>query len=133
MRVMPVQRPDNWQLIWLVMGAAVLTAVVYLLLGWDILGAGDLTAEEGPPGIIYVAAGSYLVGGLLILLRRRWLWIMGAVINALVLLFFFTLYAERPSVLLSPGGLFSKAAQILLEVGLIYLIVSDWLRRRKHG
>lgn len=132
MRVMPVQRPDNLPVIWLVMGAAVLTAVVYLMMGWDILGAGDLTAAEGPPGIIYVAAGSYLVGGLLILLRRRWLWIMGAVINALVILFFFSLYAERPSVLLSPGGLFSKAAQILLEVGLIYLIVSDWLRKRQN-
>jgi len=93
---------------------------------------GDITAEEGPAGITYVAAGSYLVGGLLILLRRRWLWVMGAVINALVILFFFTRYQARPAVLLSPAGIVSKAAQILLEVGLIYLIVSDWLRGRQN-
>ena len=57
---------------------------------------------------------------------------MGAVINALVILFFFSMYQERPAVLLSPGGIVSKAAQILLEVGLIYLIVTDWLRSRRN-
>jgi hypothetical protein len=98
--------------------------------GFQLAGCGGFRADERPSGIIYVAAGSYLVGGLLILLRRRWLWVMGAVINALVILFFFSIYQERPAVLLSPGGIISKAAQILLEVGLIYLIVTDWLHSR---
>jgi hypothetical protein len=42
---------------------------------------------------------------------------------------------ELPAVLLSPGGIISKGAQILLEVGLIYLIVTDWLRssRKNRG
>lgn len=126
------QERKELPVVWLVAGMAVLTAVIYLMMGWDWLGVGDITAEERPAGITYVAAGSYLVGGLLILLRRRWLWVMGAVINALVILFFFTMYQARPAVLLSPAGILSKAAQILLEVGLIYLIVSDWLRGRQN-
>jgi hypothetical protein len=126
------QERNELPVVWLVVGLAAVTAVIYIMMGWDWLGVGDLTAEEGPSGIIYVAAGSYLVGGLLILLRRRWLWVMGAVINALVILFFFSIYQERPAVLLSPGGIISKAAQILLEVGLIYLIVTDWLRSRNR-
>jgi hypothetical protein len=34
------------------------------------------------------------------------------------------------SVLFSPGGLTTKAAQLLLEAGLLYLIAGDW--RRTH-
>jgi hypothetical protein len=127
------QERNELPVVWLVVGLAAVTAVIYIMMGWDWLGVGDLTAEEGPSGIIYVAAGSYLVGGLLIFLRRRWLLVMGAVINALVILFFFSMYQERPAVLLSPGGIVSKAAQILLEVGLIYLIVTDWLRSRRKS
>jgi hypothetical protein len=67
-----------------------------------------------------------LIGGLLILLRRRWLWIIGAVINALVILFFVQLYQNRPVVFFSPGGLVSKAAQQLLETALLYLIAASW-------
>jgi hypothetical protein len=73
-----------------------------------------------------------LIGGLLILLRRRWLWIIGAVINALVILFFVQLYQNRSVVLFSPGGLVSKAAQLLLEATLLYLIAASWLRARRQ-
>jgi hypothetical protein len=90
---------------------------------------GDLQTEEQPATIIYVAAGSYLLGGLLILFQRRWLWITGAVINAMVMLVFFNAYLQRPAVLLSPGGLLSKTAQLLLELVLIYLIITDWRAR----
>jgi hypothetical protein len=80
------------------------------------LGVGDLQTAEGP-AIALVAAGCYLMGGLMILLHRRWLWIVGAVINALVIMF-------------SAGGLTTKAAQLLLEVCLLYLIITD--RRSLH-
>ena len=116
--------------IWLAVALAVLAAISYVLIGLHLLGVGDLQTAEAPATIIYVAAGSYLLGGLLILLRRRWLWIVGAVINALVILFFVMAYQDRPAVLLSPGGLASKAAQLLLEASLVYLIVMDW--RRAH-
>jgi len=112
--------------IWLAVGLAVFTALTYVLMVWNVLGVGDLKMDEKPAGIIYFAAGCYLVGGLLILLRNRWLLLFGAFINAMVLLFFFNLYQDRPAVIFSPGGLISKIAQILLEFALIYILVIIW-------
>jgi hypothetical protein len=107
-------------------GLAILTALSYVLMAFDILGVGDLKMDEKPAGIIFVAAGCYLLGGLLILLRNRSLLLFGAGINALVILFFFNLYKDRPAVVFSPGGLVSKIAQILLEFALIYVIAVNW-------
>jgi hypothetical protein len=87
--------------------------------------------DEKPAGIIYFAAGCYLVGGLLILLRNRWLLLFGAFINAMVVLFFFNLYQNRPAVIFSPGGLISKILQIALEITLIYVIVLVWKSGKK--
>lgn len=122
---------NHLRTLWLAVGLAVIAGFAYVLIAQNILTVGDVQPSEGPPTIVYVAAVSYLIGGLLTLARRRWLWIFGAVINALVILFFFQLYQDRPSVLLSPGGLISKAAQILLEIVLVYLIVASWWRERR--
>jgi len=103
---------------------ALLAALVYFLMGAGVLQPGDLQTDEAPAGIAYIAGACYAVGGLLILARRRWLWVIGAVINALVIVMFIAAYAARPTVLLSTPGLATKAAQILLEIGLIYLIVT---------
>jgi hypothetical protein len=111
---------------WLAVALALIAALSYLMIQLGLLGVGDLQPTEGPAAIVYVAAGGYLLGGLLILVRRRWLWIVGTVINALVILFFFMAYANRPAVMFSPGGLATKAAQLLLEVSLLYLIVTGW-------
>ncbi len=105
---------------------AIVAGIAYLLIDLDILAVGNLRPSEEPAGIIYVAAGCYLAGGLLILAHRRWLWIFGAAMNALVILFFFQMYQGRTEVLYSPGGFVTKAVQILLEAILIYLIISDW-------
>jgi hypothetical protein len=110
--------------IWLAVALSLLTALIYVMMDMNILAVGDLTAAERPSGIIYVAAGGYALGGLLILLRWRWLWAAGAVMNALVMFVFLQFYMERPAVLFSPGGLASKAAQLLLEGLLIYLILT---------
>jgi hypothetical protein len=117
--------------LWLAVGLALLAACGYLLIRWAMLGVGDLPTSEQPATIVYVAAGSYLLGGLLILLRRRWLWMVGAVINALVMLFFFMAYLSRPAIMFSPGGLATKGAQLLLEVCLLYLILNAG--RLGHG
>jgi hypothetical protein len=122
----------TWVL-WLDVALALTTAFSYLLIAWKILGVGDLRTDEGPAAIVYVSAGCYLLGGLLILARRRWLWITGLIINTLVLLFFFSAYQNRPAVMFSPGGLATKAAQLLLEVGLVYLIMTDWLHSRQQA
>jgi len=126
-----LQSPAQRRILWLAVGLAILTAVTYLLMVWNVLGVGDLQVDEKPAGIIYFAAGCYLVGGLLILLRNRGLLLFGAFINAMVLLFFFNLYQGRPAVIFSPGGLISKIAQILLEIALIYVIVLVWKRGKK--
>ncbi len=103
-----------------------LAAVGYVLLAVGILGSGGLEPDEGAAVIVFVAAGCYAIGGLLIALRRRWLWLAGAVMNALVMLMFFSMYAERPEVMLSGGGVATKSAQLLLQLALLSLL----LRRR---
>ena len=112
---------------------ALLAALVYFLMGAGVLQPGDLQADDAPAGIAYFASACYVVGGLLILARKRWLWVVGAVINALVIVGFFAAYAARPGVLFSVPGLATKTAQILLEIGLIYLIVTHKQRKREAG
>jgi hypothetical protein len=107
---------------WTAFALAFLAAFSYILMELNLLGAGDLEADEKPAGIIYVAAGCYTLGGLLVLLRKRGLLVFGAVINAMVMFFFFSAYQNRPAVLFSPGGLVSKTTQLLLEVALFSLI-----------
>ena len=126
--------PKSTRMIWIAVALALITALSYILMQFNILGVGDLHMDEKPAVIIYVAAGCYLFGGLLILLRNRWLLLFGAFINAMVILFFFNLYQNRPAVMFSPGGLVSKIAQILLEVTLIYVIAANWKKtsRRPH-
>ena len=126
-----MKNPLPKQTIWLAVGLALAAALTYVLMALNVLGVGDLAAAEKPAGIVYAAAGGYVLGGLLILLRRRWLWVIGALINGIVLLVFFNFYAERPSVLLSPGGLVSKVAQILLELALFVLIFSQSRRAKR--
>ncbi len=125
----PVTHTNRAAALWLAFALAIVAALVYVLIAQGMMAIGDVPQAKEGIGIVYAAAGGYLLGGLLILVRRRWLWIIGAVINALVIIFFFRMYQNRPSVLLSPGGLISKAAQILLEVTLIYLILR-WRRSR---
>lgn len=117
--------------IWIAMALALLTALSYVLINAGALTVGDVLYEEGSTAIAYIAAGCYFVGGLLILLRRCWLWILGLAMNTLVLLAFFQMYQNRLLILFSPGGLATKIAQLLLEVCLIYLIIASW-REARH-
>jgi len=103
---------------------ALISALFYFLLGAGVLTPGDLPAEEAPAAIPIIAGLGYAIGGLLILARKRWLWVVGAVINALAIAFFFAAHAGRPAVLFSTAGVATKVAQILLEVVLIALIVT---------
>jgi hypothetical protein len=119
------------RVMWIAVGLAIFTAFAYVLIAFNILGVGDLHMDEKPATIIYVAAGCYVLGGLLILLRNRWLLIFGIGINALVILFFFNLYKERSAVMFSPGGVVSKIAQILLEVAFLYIKAVHWRQSSK--
>lgn len=126
-------RTQRVRAMWLAVLLAVLAAVSYLLIQFGVFGVGDLQPAEGPALIVYVAAGGYLLGGLLILVRRRWLWVVGAVINALVILFFVLGYQHRPAVMFSPGGVATKVAQLLLEGALLYLILTAGRQLRRQA
>jgi hypothetical protein len=111
-------------------GLALFTALTYLLIASNVLGVGDPQVARDGGLIIYVAAGCYLIGGLLILLRNRWLLIFGMFINFMVILFFFSMYQSRPEVMFSPGGIVSKLAEILLEISLLFVLVTNWKKSK---
>lgn len=126
MNAIPSAAKTHARVMWTAVALALSTAIAYILMAFNVLGVGDLQTGEKPMNIILVAAGCYLLGGFLILLRNRWLLLFGAFINAMVVLFFFSMYQERPAVMFSPGGLLSKTAQILLEVSLLYVLAVNW-------
>jgi hypothetical protein len=127
---MNMLRTNSSRFTWLAVGLALFTALTYILIASNIFSVGDPQVARDGGAIIYVAAGCYLFGGLLILLRNRWLLLFGAFINFIVILFFFSIYQARPEVLLSPGGITSKFAQILLEIALLLVLVSNWKRSK---
>ena len=108
---------------------AVVAVIAYVLMGIGVIQPGNLDTEEGMPSFYYVIPAGYLVIGILCLLKRRGLWIILAVINAFTILVFYAMYAAQPDVILSAPGLITKIAQILLEICLVYLIVT--LKREK--
>ena len=59
------------RVMWAAVSLAIFSAIAYVLIAFNILGVGDLQIAEDGGAIVYVAAGSYLLGGLLILVRRR--------------------------------------------------------------
>jgi hypothetical protein len=100
---------------------ALLAAIFYFLTGFNVISVPETDGSGGPPGWAYIGGGCYLLGGLLILLRKRWLWIIGLVANTLVIIAFFTMHHARPEIMTSLPGLGTKIPQVLLEIGLIYL------------
>ena len=103
---------------------ALIAAAGYILMAIGVIQPGDLMSENEPtPAIFYIVPAGYIIGGILIFQKKRWLWITGAVINGFGILVFYLGYASQPDVLWSAPGLITKIAQIPLEIGLIYLIV----------
>jgi hypothetical protein len=102
---------------------ALISALVYVFLILGIMKVGDMFPDEGVPVYFYIVPTGYVIGGLLIFLKRRWLWITGAVLNSIPIVVFYAAYAGRPDIMLSAPGIIAKIAQVLLEIGLIYLIV----------
>ena len=125
-----VQSTNNTRIMWTAVVLALVTSLSYVLMALNVLGVADLQVGEKPANIIFVAAGCYLLGGLLILTRNRWLLLFGVFINAMIIWFFYNTYQNRPTVMLSPGGLVSKIAQALLEVALICVIAVNWKKSK---
>ena len=104
---------------------ALISALLYVFLILGILTAGELAADQEVPTGFYIVPASYVIGGLLIFLKKPWLWMAGAVLNAIPIVVFYAAYAGRPDIMLSAPGLISKIAQVMLEIGLVYLIVAS--------
>ncbi len=101
---------------------ALAAGVFYVLMGVGVMTVPALSAEEAPPAIAYIAAGCYVVGGLFVLVRKRWLRALGLAANTLVIVIFFVMYNQKPDIMFSLPGLTTKIAEVLLEVGLLYLV-----------
>ncbi len=130
MNAVPVAAQRSKSVLWLAVAPALVAAFAYALVAAGLLPVGELTGDQGKAAILFVAAGCYLAGGLLILLHRRWLWTLGAAINILVILFFIQRYTAQPTVMFSPAGLATKIPQLLLEAALVYLIFA--FPRKSH-
>jgi len=124
--------PDRY-LIWMCSALALLTTLAYVFIAVGFLPVSDSSVTAGDDSIIYVAAGGYFLGGLLIQLKHRWLWFIGLIINFLVIFFYFSMYLARPEILFSAGGLATKSLQVLLEVMLLVLLVRSWIINCKRS
>jgi hypothetical protein len=107
---------------------AVIAAIFYFQMALGVVHPGSLQTKDAPMGIVYTAAAGYLVGGFLVFTQKRWILIVGAILNALVMTIFFAAYYQKPDIMFSLPGLGTKIPQILFEIGLIALIM-----RRKSG
>lgn len=102
---------------------ALISALIYILMANGVMLPTDLTTDQSLPPYFYIVPAGYVIGGFLILIKKRWLWITGAVINGFGVIMFYTTYADQVGIMLSAAGLITKIAQILMEIGLVYLIV----------
>jgi hypothetical protein len=105
------------------LGLAVIAALGYILMGAGVIQAADLTLDDAPPGFTWIAGAFYVIAGLLLFWKKRWIAITLAVINIIPIAVFYIMWAGRTDVMFSAPGLITKIAQILLEIGLIYMVV----------
>lgn len=106
-------------------GASLVAAALYLLIGFGILDIGE-SADGGNPGLFEFGAMMGAVFGitavLLWFVRSRILWVAVAVIQVIVLVGYvaFASYREPPFDL---WGLVIKGAQAVILAAMVYLVV----------
>jgi hypothetical protein len=126
-----IERRELKNVIWICLILALVAALGYFLMGVGAITVPDKplndtsSDNDAPPGFDWIMFGGYVIGGLLILLKKRWLLITGAVLNAIPIIGFYAMWASRTDVLFSAPGLLTKIPQILLEIGLIYWLVKS--------
>ncbi len=109
---------DSWTP-WAAFALALVAAIVYFVIASPAVPAD----YKSPPTPVLVVAGlAYLVGGVLILQADRRLLVLGAILNPLVLLAY-TGAAIKGHAAVDGLSLTSKAAQIGLEVALLWLLL----------
>ncbi len=108
----------SWEL-WGAAALSLVAAVAYFIIASPAMPAG----YKAPPTPVVVIAGlAYVIGGGLILLGDRRLLTLGAILNPLVLVAY-TVAAIKGHAAVDGLSLSSKAAQIGLEVLLLWLLI----------
>jgi hypothetical protein len=106
-------------------GASIVTAVLYVLVGFEVLYVGRSTSG-GDPGLLgfgLSAAAVFLASAaLLLMVERRWAWIVVAVLNAAVIVGYFALASVREPAFEWPG-LAIKGLQLITLGALVVLAV----------
>jgi hypothetical protein len=106
-------------------GVAAATAVLYLLIGFEVLYIGE-PAEGGAGDILgfgLSSAGAFaVIAALLLFLRRRWAWIAIALFNVATIAMYFAVASVRDPPY-EIWGLLIKALQVVLLGTVAYLVV----------
>jgi hypothetical protein len=107
--------------VWGCIALAFIAAIAYVLMGVGVIHPGNLD-DGSMPSFFYIIPAAYVVMGVLILSRWRWIRIVSAVVVAFTIVVFYARYAAQPDVIWSAPGLITKIAQIFMLAGLIYLL-----------
>lgn len=108
---------------WLAVGLSGLTAVLYLLIGLNVVSLGEISAEE-QRGFGLAAATAFAAGTMAILFwDRRWVWIVGAIGLGMIIVLYFTVASQRVP-RFETWGILIRVVQFPLLASLIYLAVT---------
>jgi hypothetical protein len=106
-------------------GTSVVTALLYVLVGFEVLYVGESTSGSDPGLLGFgLSAGAvfFASAGLLAMVERRWAWIAVALLNAVVILGYFAMAGVREPPFEWPG-LAIKALQLVTLVAVLALAV----------
>lgn len=100
-------------------GIALLIALLYFLIGFQLVAVLEDTTEQTAFGLI--AGGAFVIGAALILaFDRRWLWTMGALAQLFIIWTYFNLADQRvPD--FEFWGVSIRVLQVVLTALLVYL------------
>ncbi|HEY7526309.1 MAG TPA: hypothetical protein VIA82_05715 [Candidatus Limnocylindria bacterium] len=107
--------------------ASVVTAVLYVLVGFEVLYVGESTSGTDPGLLgfgLSAAAVFFASAGLLAMVERRWAWIAVALLNAVVIVGYFAMAGVREPPFEWPG-LAIKALQLITLVAVVALALPD--------
>lgn len=109
---------------WEVVGLSGLPALLYLLIGANVVSLGEITREEqravGLPATAVFAGGAIVAATW----HERWLWIVGAVGLAAIIVMYFSLASQREPPY-EMWGIMIRVAQRPLLAGLVYLAITS--------
>jgi hypothetical protein len=106
---------------------AAAAALIYLLIGTQLVSVFEPVSDQTAFGLM--AGGVYALGAVLLLtIKRRIVWVLGALFQVMVIFMYFNLAPERtPS--FEVWGITLRVIQVVLLIGLVYLAAKP----RSHG